>query len=328
MITFEDVRSQDAAIAVLSRALREEKLASAYLFEGPSGVGKERTARALAHALIARGDAHIAARIEQGHHPDLRVFRPRDEGNRNLKVETIREEVLPFAQFAPFEAPAAVVLFPEADVSFPEYHPEAANALLKTLEEPRAKLTFILLAERPDRLLSTIRSRCQRVPFGPLPDDVLEDILIANDVPEEHRGPAIALARGRADQALSLAAEGRARELLDYAFELHAATTKGGPGTLVEAAESLAKMDPADRNLALATLAFLYRDLAVVVSDAPPSMLAMGFVRDKLIEAAAGLSVATLARREAVIHATLDAMERNANAQSALDAMMFDLRKR
>lgn len=328
MNTLDDVRSQDAAVSILRRALRDDTLASAYLFEGPSGVGKERAARALATELIARGDAQIASRIENGHHPDLRVFRPRDEGNRNLKVETIRDEVLPFAQFAPFEAQAAIVIFPEADVSFPAFHPEAANALLKTLEEPKSKLTFILLAERPDRLLPTIRSRCQRVPFAPLPDDVVEDILAAHEVPDEERSAAVALARGRADRALDLAKDARASGLVDYAFSLHETSHKGGPGALIEAAEALAKLEAPDRVMALETLALLYRDLAVVVTDAPHSLLAMRFARERVEEAAAGLDVATLAKREARVHTTLEAIERNANAQSALDAMMFDLRKR
>src|SRR5690554_6974860 len=129
---------------------------------------------ALASHAVARGDEGLLERIRRGNHPDVRVFRPRDEGARNLPVEVIREQVLPVAQFAPFEASGAFLIFPEADVSFPEAHPEAANAFLKTLEEPPKGVHFILLAERPDRLLQTTRSRCQRVRFAPLAPDLLE----------------------------------------------------------------------------------------------------------------------------------------------------------
>lgn len=328
MITLDDVRAQDAAVGVLRRALAEDRVASAYLFEGPSGVGKERAARALATELVARRDPAAAARIAQGHHPDYRVFRPRDEGNRNLKVDTIRDEVLPFSQFAPFEAAGAMVVFPDADISFPEYHPEAANALLKTLEEPRPRITFVLLAARPDRLLTTIRSRCQRVAFAPLPDDVIFDVLSEHEVPETDREAAVALARGRADRALELARDGRASALVEQAFSLHTSSHRGGPGALVSAAESLAKLEPEERAIALETLALLYRDLAVIAADAPASLIAMRFALDRLQAALDGLDVGTLAKREARVHATLEAIERNANAQSALDAMMFDLRKR
>ena len=178
---FDSIYSQPSAVRTLERALASDRLATAYLFEGPSGVGKERTALALAEALVATDEAS-RRRLRAGSHPDARVFRPRDEGHRNVQVDYVRSEILPVAQFAPFEAERAFLIFPEADVSFPEHHPEAANALLKTLEEPRPNVHFVLLAERPDRLLATIRSRCQRVRFGRLPDETLARIL------EEHGG--------------------------------------------------------------------------------------------------------------------------------------------
>lgn len=196
MSAFDDVLGQEVAVRVLDRAIAEGRVASAYLFEGPSGVGKERTALALASALVAKGDAHARERIVARTHPDVRVFRPREEGSRNLQVEFIREQVIPFTQFAPFESDAAFVLFPEADVSFPENHPEAANALLKTLEEPKARLHFVLLAERPDRLLTTIRSRCQRLRFAPLGRPALERILAREESPRRRRGPRSRSPRG------------------------------------------------------------------------------------------------------------------------------------
>ena len=163
-LDFSQILAQESAVRTLRHALAQDRVAHAYLFEGPSGVGKERAALALAAALLcpnARSGAacscNACGRIQSGVHPDVRVFRPRDEGDRNLAVEVVRSEILPFARFAPFEGEAACLIFPEADVSFPEQHAESANALLKTLEEPRTKLTFMLLSERPDRLLPTIR---------------------------------------------------------------------------------------------------------------------------------------------------------------------------
>ncbi|MET0386942.1 MAG: AAA family ATPase, partial [Polyangiales bacterium] len=181
---FAHIAEQEGAVRVLQHALDHDRVAHAYLFEGPSGVGKERVAIALACTLLCRTarsgqtcECNTCQRVRAGNHPDVRVFRPRDEGDRNLQVELIRSELLPFTKFAPFEAEAACVIFPEADVSFPVHHAEAANALLKTLEEPRPRVTFLLLSERPDRLLPTIRSRCQRVRFRPLGAAALERIL-------------------------------------------------------------------------------------------------------------------------------------------------------
>ena len=69
---------------------------------------------------------------------------------------------------------------------------------------------------------------------------------------------------------------------MDYAFSLHETSHKGGPGVLIEAAEALAKLDAPDRNMALETLALLYRDLAVIVTDAPRSLLAMRFAAERV----------------------------------------------
>ena len=114
---------------------------------------------ALATDVVAQGDEQTAKRIAEDKHPDVRVFRPREDGKRNIKVEHLRSEILPLAQYAPFEASATFFIFPQADVSLPDIQPESANALLKTLEEPKRNVHFILLSERSDRLLTTIRSR-------------------------------------------------------------------------------------------------------------------------------------------------------------------------
>ena len=225
-----ELRGQNAAQRTLVRALAEDRIPNAYLFAGPSGVGKQVAAVALAKARICRekpgkgcSSCSTCARITQGLHPDVRVFAPRDEGNRNIQVELVRSEILKFAQYAPFEGPAAFLIFPEADVSFPEAHPEAANALLKTLEEPRPNVCFVLLSERPESLLATIRSRCQRLRFGHLPELVLAHVLEQQGVPEAQHEAAIALADGRADRALTLAKDGSATNLIERDLQIRVA---------------------------------------------------------------------------------------------------------
>jgi DNA polymerase-3 subunit delta' len=322
-VSFERVRAQDVAVDILERAVRADRVASAYLFEGPSGVGKRRTALALAQRVIG-GDPTTDARIAEGTHPDVRVFTPREDGRRNIQVETLREEILPYAQFAPFEAKAAFLIFPEADVSFPEHPPESANALLKTLEEPKAGVHFVLLSERPDRLLPTIRSRCQSVRFGRLPNDVLDAILTEHGVEPERRGPAVALADGRADRALALA-EGGAEELLERALELDEVCTTGGPGALVRAAEALARGD-ADVGTVLEALVTFYRDVAAAALGLEDAALAFRHRADLVRERAARLGAAEAAERVALIQEATVALERNANPQVVLDALFYGAR--
>jgi len=320
---FAHVRAQDAAVSILEHAIDQGRVASSYLFEGPGGVGKELCAVALAEAVIGT-DAAASSRIRSGAHPDVRVFLPRDSGMGNIKVETLREQILPVAQFAPFEAKAAFLIFPQADVSFPEHPPESANALLKTLEEPRPGVHFILCSERPDRLLPTIRSRCQRLRFGRLPAETVDSILADRGVDEATRGPAVALADGRADRAIALA-EGGAEELLDHALELDEACTTGNPGSLVRTSEALARGD-ADLVTVLEAFVLFSRDLAAAALGLPDEDLAFRHRADVVRERAARISPASASGRAELVRDALVALERNANRQTVLDSLLYNAR--
>jgi len=324
-----DIRDQKPAIETLQAALVADRLSHAYLFVGPSGVGKEKTAIALACARnceVAPGvgcrTCRVCARVWAGSHPDVRVFHPREDGNHNLKVEYIREEILPFTHFAPFEAKVAFLIFPQADVSLPTQHAEAANALLKTLEEPRAGIVFVLLSERPDRLLSTIRSRSQRVRFGPLPRATLADILEVNGVPADQRETAAALAMGRADRAIDLAQDDRAQLLLDWALRLDEAVDARRPGALLDLAEELARSG--DRDLVLETLSLFYRDVAAAALGNAETLL-FAHRSDEIEARARQLSAGDAAGRFAAIQETFTSLDRNANAEVTLDALLFGM---
>src|SRR5688572_14870517 len=114
---FSDIEAQDAALRIIRPALEGQRLGQAYLFWGPSGVGKQMAALALAKAALCATrpgegcDAcEICRRVAQSSHPDVRIFAPRDEGNRNLQVDYVRSEILPIAKFAPFEAEHAFLI--------------------------------------------------------------------------------------------------------------------------------------------------------------------------------------------------------------------------
>ncbi|MFO0680791.1 MAG: AAA family ATPase [Sandaracinus sp.] len=318
-----EVRAQDHAVGILRAALARGKLASAYLFEGPSGVGKSLAAEALARTVVAAGSTEVDRRIAQGAHPDVRLFRPRDEGDRNLQVSVVRGEVLPFAQFAPFEATHAFLIFPEADVSFPESHPEAANAMLKTIEEPRPGVHFVLLAERPDRLLATIRSRCQRVRFSRLPDDVVEGILAERGVAPEARQAAVALAGGRADLALTLAEGGLADTLLGMALRCDEAAASGRAGAMVQAVEELSRFEPIER--ALDALALYYRDVAAAALGRPDASLAFRHRAGEIRARAAQLGAARAAHAAELLRELDEQLDQNANREIALGAVLASI---
>lgn len=220
------VRSQPTAVETLGRALTTGRVHHAYLFEGPDGVGKERTAFGLAQALVcerrvdgtadACGDCSACRRSvpRSGEarpvHPDVVVlerglYEPTTIGRRtpetqDISIDQVRTLVLSHAAFPPHEGRAKVFIVRRAE----ELSTSAANALLKTLEEPGARTHFVLLSSVGDSLLPTIRSRVQRVRFAALPDAVVVDLLVEGGA-ERPRATALArLARGSMATAFEL----------------------------------------------------------------------------------------------------------------------------
>jgi DNA polymerase-3 subunit delta' len=169
MPSWGDIPGQDRVIARLRAAIAAGRVHHAYLFTGGAGVGKRRTALALASALncLQRpgegcGDCEACEKIESGIHPDV-VTLEREGAAQIIPIENIRQQIVARVGLPPHEARVRVFLIDEAAA----LQPAAANSLLKTLEEPPARTMFVLGTTSPDLLLPTIRSRCQRVVFGP-----------------------------------------------------------------------------------------------------------------------------------------------------------------
>jgi len=160
---FADIVGQSMAVAMLERALQQGP-SHAYLFVGPPGVGKTEAALAFAAGLACPdsgcGTCMTCKRVQEGMHPDVEVVSP--EGNFIRKEEIA--EINLHAAYRPFEAQAKVYVFLDAD----SFNVDAANAFLKTLEEPPPHVYFILVSDRPERLLPTVVSRCQAVLFSPV----------------------------------------------------------------------------------------------------------------------------------------------------------------
>src|SRR5271155_2136610 len=159
------------ARAVLVPALPPQGEPShAYLFHGPAGTGKRTVARAFAAALLTDG-AHepgrVAERIARGTHPDLTWVTP--SGAAEMLVVDIEEPVVAAAARTPFESSRRVFVIEGADAM----NDQAANRMLKTLEEPPSFVHLVLLADRREDVLATIASRCQQVRFDPLPPALL-----------------------------------------------------------------------------------------------------------------------------------------------------------
>ncbi|MDP4708109.1 MAG: DNA polymerase III subunit delta' [Cyanobium sp. MAG_237] len=237
---FEDLLGQTRAVALLEASLVNGRLAPAYLFAGPDGVGRRLAALRFLEGVLAglQGDAGIRRRLQEGNHPDLLWVEPtyQDKGQLvpaskaeelglarraapQLRLEQIRD-VSRFLSRRAVEARGCVVVLEHAEAMAEG----AANALLKTLEEPGEGL-LILIAATPEQLLTTIRSRCQQIPFTRLSSEQLAVVLERCGEPAPTADPPelLELAAGspggllRCRQAWADLPEGLAARLLDLA---------------------------------------------------------------------------------------------------------------
>lgn len=221
--------------ATLLRAFQSRRLHHGWLLAGPEGIGKRSFALAAAAHLLTRepafagdhfgGDANNPAirLLEQGRHPDCHYItlgpqndkeaRKAEEGKpydlaRNIKVDQIRS-LQKRLTVRPSLADRRVIIFDSADM----LERGAANALLKSLEEPPADTVFLLIAHNPGRLLPTIRSRCLVLDFPPLADSDMADALrtARPELPDAEIAALVRLGQGAPGQALRFAGLDMAR---------------------------------------------------------------------------------------------------------------------
>ena len=207
-MSFSELPDQPEARLLLAAAVKEGP-AHAYLFHGPSGVGKRAAARAFAAALL--GDER---RVQAGTHPDLFLLEALGEMIRIDEVRALHRDL----HMRPYEADWRVYVISDAHL----LNEDAADALLKDLEEPPSYAVIVLVAHELGPLPPTIRSRCQLIPFRRVPERVIR-ALLAERAPGLSEPEAKALARvsgGRLDRAerlLDPEARGRREELLRVA---------------------------------------------------------------------------------------------------------------
>ncbi len=300
--TFDDIVGHGRVLEPLQRALATDRLHHALLFHGPEGVGKRRSAFALAAAIQCSeqpgtgcGSCPACRRVLGGYdhdhlkdrtqtratalHADVLFYPPR---RRQIQIDQVKD-LCREAGYRPYEGRKRVFIVDPAD----RMNREAANALLKTLEEPPPSALLILITAHPQGLLATLRSRCQDLRFAPLPVAELSGLLQQRDHPADQAERLARLAGGSVGRALSidLEHEDELREQLLALLE-----SAGGGGELGQAlglAEQLGA-DAGSFEAAMTSLASILRDLA---------LLQQGVADDALVHADAAQRLRPLTAR-------------------------------
>lgn len=199
---YSEVIGHDKAKRLIARALQANRIPHAYLFRGSDGVGKKRFAHGVAMAINCRCREEAAAcgrcpscrKYLSGNHPDLTLISPIKGTIRIEQIRALAGEL----SYPPFESAMRVVILEDIHTM----RREAANSLLKTLEEPPADNLLILTADSSREILPTLLSRCQVVPFAPLRREQAVRVLLNLGLPLATASLLVEFAEGSPGRAL------------------------------------------------------------------------------------------------------------------------------
>lgn len=328
---FRDLIGQPHARRILQGAVRSGRISHAYLFVGPAGVGRLFAARAFAQTLLclaggddACGMCGPCRKVAGGTHPDLRVIAPgrTDAGaeRRAVAIDQVRD-LKRDAAYPPYEGRWKIFIIEDTE----QMRAEAANSLLKVLEEPPARTVLILLSESTEGLLPTLVSRAQLVRFALVPTAEIMDALTARRVSAAQARYLAAVACGRVGAALEAATAGE--EVLARRNEVlrMLRTVEGGDVIAgLDAADAVARQkDEIERWLDVALLWF--RDLAIWQVAGDPGLLANLDRQAEVVAGAARISGERLSRTVDAIEQAKAALRRNINPRLILETLFIQM---
>lgn len=217
-MNFAQIKGQEAALSNLKNFIKTGKVPPAMIFYGPAGIGKATAALAFAKALNCQDlsadfepceNCENCRQIEAKTHPDIifadfayqaTLLKEEEDEQQNIKIETVRALTTASQQKA-VAAKWKVFIVDKAE----KMVTAAANALLKFIEEPPQNTVWILISSKRETMLSTIKSRCQSIPFAPLSNTVIEEILVDNYIENDLAKKAAKYAEGSTANAFLIA---------------------------------------------------------------------------------------------------------------------------
>ncbi|GAB6179073.1 DNA polymerase III subunit delta' [Desulfotomaculum defluvii] len=325
MYRLSNIIGHQQIIQMLKNSVQRQRVAHAYLFMGPPGIGKHTVAQGFAQLLLCDtpgagvvcGNCRSCRQIAGGNHPDLHLLTP---SGATIKIEQIRE-LQRQVQYKPFQSQRHVFILERVEVMTQE----AANCFLKTLEEPGSQTVFILLSDQPYSLLPTIVSRCQQLQFRPLSNQEISKGLITLCNMTVERAQLIApLAAGSLGRALKLARGEDQWPLRAKALVWLQRLPQMSEYQALQAAEELS----ADRYEAVECLEIMllwFRDLLVYHYTGKISMLNNQDKIDHLTAQANWYVPAKLVEIIEEVKLAKDKILANANTRMTLEVMMMKI---
>ena len=323
----KDVIGQEHAVRILKNSLKGNRVAHAYLFLGPEGVGKGTITTALAQALVCKtpddgegcGSCLACQKAAHLNHPDIHYLVP---AGAAIKIEQVRE-LQKSVYYAAYEGPYKIFIIKQVDTMTQE----AANSFLKILEEPPGDTVFLLTAAQTYSLLPTIISRCQVIHLHKIPLAKLTEVLSTQNNLEIGEAKVLAtLADGSLGKAQQLLNDGQVMANRQQLFDLLERLKVGGPAEALKGAEELEGSKEVIIPL-LDLLLFWFRDIFLYQQLGDPSLL-VNLDREALLEKERSLySQKTLGHILQAIEETKKKISMNANIRLALEVLLLDLQQ-
>ena len=323
------VEGQDRAVAELEKSIREGRYAHAYLLVGPPHIGKETLALNIAQALncLSPADAPCGQcvqcrHIEAGQHADVVTIRPNREGNKKgIGIGEVRE-IQHQASLKPYEGEHRVFIFDGAE----HMSEDAANALLKTLEEPPPQVLLALLASNEEALLPTILSRCRRVELRPMPmKEIAKELMESHSLSNEEAEKLARLAMGCLGWAISAAGDPSILEDRDSELERIAELCTAPLEDRFAYASELGSTSYKNRDGAIEALNLWlqwWRDVLMIKEGLGDFVYNLDRT-DTLRQLAEGVTKSQAAQQVKATLQTMAALEQNANPRLALEVLML-----
>jgi len=320
---WEDIIGNTETVAMLKALVHSGKLPHALLFAGPAGVGKLRCAQVMAAAALCLsehdrpcGVCPSCRQFSYNNHPDFFLLQP---DGTSIKIDQMRELQGKLAMAAGLSSRRICI------INDAEYMTEeAANSLLKILEEPPGQVSFILVAALPDKLPRTVLSRCQRFRFQPLPYTQLEKALIIQGVDPGRAGLAARLSGCRFGLALAFCQPDGLAER-EQALDIVENLATADMSWLWTAAQQLAQDETTDTLAVLQFLLCLFRDLTVLVAAGDRQLLLNIDIIDRLQALAHGWPERQAAAACQEVRLAVQALEGNANTRLTWEALLIRL---
>jgi DNA polymerase-3 subunit delta' len=337
--SFKEIIGQEKAIVFLKRAIANDKIAPAYLFTGIQGIGKTTTALAFALSLNCKnpvdGDGcricNFCKKMIGGNHPDLFIIEP-DQDKKVIRIDQIRE-INRHLAFSPVIGRYRVIIIVPAE----KMTDEAANAFLKTLEEPPPRNILILNARDPGDLLPTTVSRCQKVPFRPLPtEDIVNWLTREGNMDKGKARILTRLSEGSLGEAIALAKDDLLANRINWVNMLKS-VINGSPDILLDLAQkfsNLGKMKATNKKLKDDRIALMlgiwkswYRDMLLIKLGGTVDLILNSDLGNDCKKASTSYTVDGLIRSLAVIAKAEHDLMTNKNLLLLLERSLFGLRR-